>query len=363
MQRRYFLKGASALLGAKMLSMSSTSAKTKAEFYWPEETAPHERTFMQWPVNRKIHTDRVFLNMLQMTIADIANTISEFEPVVMLMADKYQASAQRKLGKNVEIWNIATDDLWCRDSGPLFVTDGNGKLAIAHLKFNGWGNKQRHANDGKITKRVAQRMGVELINSGLTGEGGGIETDGNGTLLAHESCWVNPNRNTMDREAIGRRLKRALGAQKIIWAPGLKGADITDYHIDTLVRFVRPGEVVIQLPAEQDKGDPWSLAAFETYNTIRAEKDANGQQIEIIVLPEPRKTRIKTDDFVASYVNYYACNGAIIMPQFGDRKADAEAKSILKRLYPDRDIVALNIDPIGEIGGGIHCATQQQVKV
>ena len=79
-------------------------------------------------------------------------------------------------------------------------------------------------------------------------------------------------------------------------------------------------------------------------------------------MPEPLKPRVKASDFVASYVNYYVCNGAVISAQFGDKDTDAEDASILRRMYPGREIVALNVDPIGEIGGGIHCATQQQPK-
>jgi len=329
----------------------------------PEESEAHERTFMQWPVNRDVHSDAVFLNMLQTSIAQVANTISEFEPVTMLMDIKHRASAQRKLGRRVKIYDIPTDDLWCRDAGPLFVKNGKGELAIAHIKFNGWGNKQIHSHDGRIAERVAKRMGVPLIDSHLTGEGGGVETDGDGTLIAHESCWVNRNRNSVDRVTIGRRLKRALGATKIIWAPGIKGADITDDHIDALARFVRPGLIAIQLPEKPEKNDPWSLSAFKTYNILRKARDAKGRPLKLVKLPSPRRTRVASDDFFASYANYYVCNGAVIAAQFGDRKADAKARSTLQGLYPDREIIMLNVDPIGEIGGGIHCATQQQPKV
>ena len=60
-----------------------------------------------------------------------------------------------------------------------------------------------------------------------------------------------------------------------------------------------------------------------------------------------------------SYVNYYACNGAIVMPAFGD-PADEEARRILADVYPDREIVQIDALPIVEGGGGIHCITQQQ---
>ena len=315
---------------------------------------------MQWPVNRQVHPDSEFLHMLQQTIA---NTISEFEPVVMLMDQKHQKSARRRLSSKVGIWNIPTDDLWCRDAGPVFVTNAGGDLAISQLNFNGWGNKQVHRNDGQVAARIAKRLGVPVFDNGIVGEAGGVETDGHSTLMAHESSWVNANRNKGSKQEIEAKLLEALGATKMIWAPGVKGADITDYHIDSLARFTRPGTVVIQLPEKVDPDDPWSRAAFETHDILRQATDGSGRRLEIEILPEPYDTRVRSRDFVASYVNYYVCNGAVVSAQFGDRETDTEALSTLRNLYPDREVIALNVDAVGETGGGIHCATQQQPKV
>ena len=152
----------------------------------------------------------------------------------------------------MELWDIPTDDLWARDSGPSFVVDGKGGLALTQFNFNGWGGKQTHGNDGKIAARVAERLGLPVFDAGLVGEAGGVETDGHGTLIAHESTWVNPNRNKGTKAEVEAMLLDTMGAQKMIWAPGIKGADITDYHIDALARFVKPGQVLIQMGEEVD---------------------------------------------------------------------------------------------------------------
>ncbi|GAB5462098.1 agmatine deiminase family protein [Hoeflea alexandrii] len=326
----------------------------------PEESEPHLRTFMQWPVNRNVHPDRVFLDMLQHSIADIANTIAEFEPVVMLMDASHAKRARQRLSNDVEIWDIPTDDLWCRDSGPLFVRNRDGALAVSHLNFNGWGNKQTHTHDGRIARRVAERLGLPLLDNGLVGEVGGVDFDGHGTLIAHESSWINPNRNLGSKADIEALMLEAFGAQKLIWAPGVSYADITDYHIDALARFTAPGKILIQMPDEIYPGDPWSRAAFETHDILAQATDAQGRKLELVVIPEPVAPRVKSEDFVASYVNYYVCNGAIIAAEFGDGEADEIAAATLADLYPGRQIVMLNVDPVGEVGGGIHCATQQQ---
>lgn len=332
-----------------------------AQYEMPLESEPHERTIMQWPVSLDVY-DAPSLRAVQKNIALIANTISQFEPVAMLASGAAAKAARAQLGRAVEIWDIPTDDLWARDSGPTFVRNARGELAVAHIQFNGWGKKQPHRNDARIAGAVAKRLNLPLLATGLVGEQGGVEHDGAGTLLAHASSWVNRNRNKADAARVGTLLTSALGGEKIIWAPGIKGADITDYHIDALARFVSPGRVLIQLPEMPDPTDPWSISAFETYEILKTSTDAKGGKLDIIIVPEPIDTRSQSPDFVASYVNYYVCNGAVIGAEFGDKTADSKAQSILGSLYPGRKIISLAIDAIGESGGGIHCATQQQPK-
>ena len=326
----------------------------------PLESAPHQRTLMQWPISVDVYGVRD-LAAVQASIVDIANAIGEHEPVALLAAPGARGLDRRRLSGAVEFWDIPTDDLWCRDSGPTFVKGADGALAVALIQFNGWGGKQAHDNDARIARRVADRLGLPVIDSGVIGEQGGVEHDGAGTLMAHASCWVNDNRNPgLSADQIAERLCAALGAEKMIWAPGITGADITDYHIDALARFTGPGQVLIQIDDELDPDDPWSVAAHQTLGILQQATDARGRPLEITRLPDPIDIRGTGDDFVSSYVNYYVCNGAVIAPQFGDRRADAEAREILAALYPGRDVVQLNIDALGASGGGIHCATQQQ---
>jgi agmatine deiminase len=334
-------------------------------FEMPLESSPHERTFMQWPVSAATY-DAESLAKVQSCIALVANAIAKFEPVIILVAKAYASQARDQLDNGVEIWDIPTDDLWCRDSGPTFVVNAQGQLAVSEIKFNGWGNKQAHTNDGLIARRVAEKLGLPFYTHGLVGEQGGVEHDGAGTLLAHASSWVNPNRNKGSAEEVGELLLKALGGKKIIWAPGIIGGDITDYHIDALARFSAPGKVLIQHPEEEDSfnfGNGWIEAAYTMSEVLRESRDANGNQFEVSVFPHPKITRSPMADFVTSYVNYYVCNGAVICSEFGDEKSDRLAVEMLAAHYPGRTIVSLNTDPIGESGGGIHCATQQQPKV
>ncbi len=362
MNRRSLVTGGLAMAGTAAMALKCGAALRPHRYEMPLESAPHTRTLMQFPVSLDTY-GRSDLGRVQAAIVRIANAIADFEPVALLAARDAPGLDRSALAHGVELWDIPTDDLWCRDSGPTFVHAGDGSLAIAHLQFNGWGNKQHHANDRLIAARVARRLGLPLVPTGLFGEQGGVEHDGAGTMLAHRSSWVNANRNPgLSAETIAARLGAALGAHKMIWAPGVKGADITDYHIDSLARFVAPGRVLIQIDNDIDHDDPWSVAAHETLAVLREATDAHGRRLDLVTIDEPEPARVNSPDFVSSYINYYVCNGAVIAPQFGDTSADGAARETLGELYPGREIVMLNIDALGESGGGIHCATQQQPK-
>ena len=351
--RRRLLKwSATASIGG--LIKDSAMARSNNRLYVPPEEANHELTFMQWPVSRQVHPDSDFLAYLQDTIAGIANAISQFEPVIMLAAKEHHRAARKLLSTAVELWNIPTEDLWCRDSGPLFAIDPSGQRIVSHIRFNGWGDKQVHRLDGRIPAAVAERLGIPVVSSGVVGEAGGVDHDGHGLMIAHESSWLNDNRNpVVSRNEIERRLLEAYGADEMIWSPGVWDEDITDYHIDGLARFTAARRVILNLPANPDLSDPFHVAAIETHDRLVA------AGLDVDVISEPTRRRVTDIDFVASYVNYYVCNGAVICSHFGDEETDATASAALARHYPGRAVVALNVDALGEVGGGIHCATQQ----
>lgn len=346
MDRRHFLA-----TGAAAMTPLPVSAQDR--WYVPAEEEPHQATFMAWPANLSVYGDRWFMNEVQDTIATIASTIALFEPVILLADPGLHSDIQRRVGADVKLWNIPTDDLWARDSGAIFVKQNNS-LAVSGIQFNGWGRKQTHRNDRHVASRIAERLGLKRLPGSLIGEGGSTEQDGHGLLMAHESSWVIRNRNPgLNRVQIEKELLNAYGATQMIWAPGVKGLDITDYHIDSLARFTGPGRVLMNLPDRPDLRDPFHAAALETHDILAA------RSLDIDVIPEPERPRVRSADFVASYANYYVCNGAVIAAQFGDRDTDKLAEQTLRKHYPGREIVTLNVDRLGELGGGIHCATQQ----
>lgn len=338
--------------GFMTAAMIGTPGFASSDFFVPAEEEPHRATFMQWPNHKSVYRDSEFLRMTQDNIVDIANNVSNFEQLILLADKKHHAHIRARVSADVTLWDIPTEDLWARDSGPLFAVNAGGDQRIVGLNFNGWGNKQVHHNDGQIAQRVADRLDVPFVNSGVVGEPGGLDQDGHGLLIAHESSWVIKNRNPgVSRDTIEQKLLSAFGADRMVWSPGIKGQDITDYHIDSLARFTGPGRALIQLPERAN--DRWSRAMWETHDALEQ------AGIELDIIPDPVTTRVRSRDFVSSYANYFVCNDAVICAQFGDARADDVAQGKLAEHYPGRRIIPLNTDALGELGGGIHCATQQ----
>ncbi|MFE2407593.1 agmatine/peptidylarginine deiminase [Kitasatospora sp. NPDC059408] len=332
-------------------------------FSVPDDGVPHTRTWMAWPDSTTIYGRK--LSGVQANIALIANTIAKYEPVHLLANAAGVAAARRACtNPNVTvIGSIPVDDCWMRDTGAVFRTDGAGGLDAVGLNFNGWGNHQQHANDALVAQRVAAYLGLPFTAAGLVSEGGAIETDGAGTLMATRSSIINPDRNpNLSQAQIEQAMCAAYGASKVIWFDGISGQDITDDHVDATSRFLGPGVGLVQTPNPADPPDIWSNDEQQQYQILSSSADAQGTPIAVTALRSPDYNLIRavSSSFVDSYANYYVCNGAVISAQFGDTTADANAKRVLQGLFPGRTIVQLNIDNLGNQGGGIHCVTQQQ---
>ncbi|AUG80497.1 peptidyl-arginine deiminase [Kitasatospora sp. MMS16-BH015] len=337
----------------------------------PAESDRHDRTFMAWPALSSIWSTQ--LPAVRRDIARVAYEISRYEPVVVVARSGQAADARYQCGPGayygITVIEIANDDLWIRDFGPTFVV-GPGAIAGVDTNFNGWGKTgtsyyQRFTEDAAVAATLLYDYGIDRIQAPFVGEGGALETDGQGTLLATVSSLVNPNRNPGKSQAqVEQALCSSLGMDKVIWLAGLAGQDITDDHIDCLARFTSPGRVLLDKPGP-GTDQLWIDVYQQAKQVLATATDARGRSLTVVELPGPDRTLIrgKGKDFLSSYTNFYVANGAVFVPQFGDTTADGTAYAILQAEFPGRDIVQLNIDNIASGGGGIHCSTQSQPAV
>ncbi|MFF3014593.1 agmatine deiminase family protein [Streptomyces sp. NPDC057939] len=363
-----------AALGAALppLTQAASAAQYGAgTLRMPAETDRHVRTYMAWPALASVWDDK--LGAVRRDIAEVAHAISRYEPVVVLARPGQVAEARHQCGLGayygIQVIDIPNDDLWIRDFGPTFVV-APGAVAGVDTNFNGWGKTgttyaQPFANDAAAARTLLAEYEVNRIRAGFVGEGGSLETDGEGTLMVTVSSMVNANRNPgLSQGQVEQAMKSALGIDKVIWVPGLAGQDITDCHIDCLARFVSPGRVILDKPGPgADK--KWVAVYEETKRVLRSATDAHGRPLAITELPGPdrREIRGRGEEFLSSYTNYYTANGAVIAPQFGDAHADGVAHAILQAAYPGHRVEQLAIDGIASGGGGIHCATQSHPAV
>lgn len=372
--RRTLLKNAgsypatygAALGGAGMMAWHPPGLGQDAvQWRMPDESEPHLRTWMSFGASAEIWgTD--LLPEVQRNLATLARTIAKYEPVSMLVRRQDHNTAKRLLqGANVTLVEAAIDDLWIRDTGPSFVVNAGraGERAAVQFNFNGWGNKQAHANDAKVAARVAAEAGVPLLRTPLVMEGGCIEVDGHGTAIVTESCVLNANRNPgLGKLAFETELKRVLGLSHVIWLPGIVGRDITDGHTDFYARFASPGVVLAGFDPDPQSYDHVVTKAH--LQILRNAKDAKGKKLEVVVLQAPENFSHKYDaaTFAAGYIGFYVCNGAVVSQQFGDARADRAAKARLQQVFPGRVIEQVRMDAIAAGGGSVHCATQQEPK-
>ncbi|KJZ36997.1 agmatine/peptidylarginine deiminase [Pseudomonas fluorescens] len=371
--RRQFIKHASVIAGigaaASMgfsLSPVSAHAATGGQWFMPDEGDKHQRAFIAFGAQEAIWED--FTADVQEALGLIARTVADYEPVTVFCRASERELAEEHCGTSgVTYVTTELDDIWMRDIGANFVIDGDGGLGAVDFNFNGWGNKQRHAKDAKLAALVAKNAKASYLRSELVGEGGGIEVDGHGTGIMTESSWINSNRNPdWSKAEVEQELKERLGLRKIIWLPGIKGKDITDAHVDFYARFVKPGVVIANLDNDPESYDRKVTLAH--LDILKNATDADGRKLQVhTVSPplNPRKSKFNKSnpDFAAGYINYFVINGAVIAPEFGDKAADTKAFDLLSELYPDREVVQLNIDAISAGGGGIHCVTNHQPRV
>ncbi|WP_067848746.1 agmatine deiminase family protein [Nocardia lijiangensis] len=330
------------------------------QWMMPEEGSSHARTWMAFGAGARIW-GRDLLPEVQRNLVTIATTIARFEPVSMLVRPAEIGLARSLIGAaDVELIPAELDDLWMRDIGPVFV-QGGGRTAGVDFNFNGWGEKQEYRRDAEVARFVTSRAGVETLRTDLVLEGGGIEVDGEGTAIITESCVLNDNRNPgWKKRDVEEELAALLGIEKVIWLPGIAGADITDGHTDFYARFAGPGVVVAGLD-----NDPESFDYDVTrrhLDILHSATDVHGRPLRVEVLEGPSTVReaFADDDFAAGYINFYVCNGAVIAAEFGDPETDPAARATLERLFPGREVVQIGIDGLAAGGGGIHCTTQQQ---
>jgi agmatine deiminase len=282
----------------------------------------------------------------------IAQAISEFEPVVMLADPGFGAEAESACGPRVEVVELQFDDVFIRDSGPLFAVRGGTELVAVDYRFNLWGSKrvrrERFASTGKA---LAEWLGAPRVEAQFVLEGGSVTTDGQGTLIAVATSVLTENRNPgVERDGIEASFAQHLGIERTIWLEYGLVEDLTDGHVDNVAVFVGPRRVLCQTVAERDDPNASRLEAN------RMTLEAAG--LEVIELPAITYGKFQDRRIALTYLNSFVGNECVVVPLAGVA-ADEEGLALLREAWPGREVVGVPGETLARVGGGVHCITQQ----
>ena len=335
----------------------------------PAETARHDRVWMAFPrANTTLAESAADAETAYAAWSTVANTVSEFEPVTVVVDPTETTRARTMLTASIDIIEAELDDAWMRDIGPTFVTDGAGHLAAVDWTFNGWGAQEwaEWDNDRRIGRVVAEAAGVPVISSMLVQEGGAIHVDGEGTVLVTETVQLDPGRNPYaTKETVEAELARTIGAQNVIWLPRGLTRDYERFgtrgHVDMVATIPSPGTLLLHQQPNPEHPD--HVVMRELRDFLAGTTDAAGRQCDIVDLPAPDAIRDETGFVDYSYINHLVVNDGVIACGYGEPAADERAAEILASVYPGRRVVTIDAREILARGGGIHCITQQQPSV
>lgn len=334
-------------------------------FRMPAEWEPQEAVWLSWPSNKALWPGHY--DLIPAKFAEFASAISRFEKVRINVRASAQAEVRKLLNEAkadmtvVELFDHPTDDVWCRDHGPLFVkNDKTGEVAVTDWQFHGWGGKFEASLDNEAPGRIAKSLGLRKFTYDFELEGGGIEVTGDGLLLTTECVQNNPNRATgRDDAAFHKAIADGLAVDEILWiSHGLEDDD-TDGHIDNLARFIRKDAIMAVV--EKDKASPNYQGIQANLEKLRALRTQSGRKFEIVELPLPAKFSLAGRNLPPSYANFLIINDAVLVPVYAQNKDD-RALGIIAEQFPGRKIVPIDCRPILIEGGALHCLSQQQPK-
>jgi agmatine deiminase len=255
---------------------------------------------------------------------------------------------------------VPNDRVWLRDSAPTFVWNQES-VELINWRFNGWAKYDNYERDEKVGEAVERITGLPITmakrpddDSWMVLEGGGIETDGAGSLLVTEE-WllsdVQVRNHGMSRHDYEAAFSEYLGVTSTIWLGNGCAGDDTHGHIDDVARFTPSGAVI--LAYEEDNSDANHASSLDNLQRI----EAAGRRV--VKIPYPRALIMEGQRLPASYANYYVANDVVIVPTFNDPN-DRIALDVIASEHPGRETVGIHaVDLVWGLGT-LHCLTQQQ---
>ncbi|MEN1929349.1 agmatine deiminase family protein [Luteimonas sp. MJ250] len=330
---------------------------------FPAEWEPQSAILLAWPHAGTDWAER--LGEVEETYIAHVAAITRFQRVLICVADDdVEAYARARLASNridmarVGFIALPYNDTWLRDTGPITLRAGES-FRLLDFRFTGWGGKFEAGEDDRLVQRLHEtgifiESSVQAIDFAL--EGGGIETDGKGTLLTTWRC-LHERHPQARREELDAWLRDWLHQDRVLWLEnGYLEGDDTDAHVDTLARFAPDDAIVFQ--ACDDPADPHHAELSAMAAELAALRTVNGRPYRLFPLPWPQPVLDRGRRLAASYANYLVINGAVLMPAYDD-PADDLAAAVLAEAHPGREVVQVPCGALIWQNGSLHCISMQ----
>jgi hypothetical protein len=365
-------------------------------FRMPPETAPQRAVMLASPtLDYKVgwSTLAVQAAMIRelVTTVDVAYLVNGPADADALRSTLLALGvAPETLDARIRFHEVPHADLWVRDYGGLFLTDGRGALEVVDFDFDGYGRagaalpplgadcrgrqparQRRWAGRGRRVEHLRPQPGLEpQVGGGRAAARAGhprrgVAAAGAGDRRAHGAAdalrhrrRAGLQRRRQPRRRDDRLRRRAHGAAARSDARRPRGGrggrrrDGADHPrgVAARVRGAVVGEG--REPADGSYGFIASLDHHPLHRLVGAETFAALQPVRYAL--------------AASYMNFVVANGVVLVPAFhkpGRDPAlaakDAAFKAIVEQHYPGRRVVQVDVDALIVAGGGMHCITQQ----
>lgn len=349
--------------------LSDSPTPLQLGYHFPAEFAPHEATWLSWPHKEESWPGK--MNSIFPSYCAFIRHLAESEKVCINVNDEAMKKlAEKKLSaagadlSRVQFYFHPTNDAWCRDHGPAFLTNpkADEKKIIVDWNFNAWGNKYPPFDlDDLIPTLIAKELNLPVFYPGIIMEGGSVDFNGEGTLITSESCLMNKNRNPLlSKKQIEKYLANYYGVEQVLWVPdGIIGDD-TDGHVDDTVRFINADTVLVTVE-ENIQDENYSLLQANL-SQVKKMRLMNGKQLNYIELPMPDKIIYRDQRLPVSYANFYICNKSVIVPTYQSAK-DEKALQIISDCFAGRKTIGIDSTDIIWGLGSFHCLSQQEPSV
>ncbi len=316
-----------------------------------------EQSFVQVVFPHKKSDWSDYLEEAEKNFVDIINAIAKYQQCLVVCDEISRVKAHFTSYENIRFVEVPTNDTWARDSSAITVYEDSEPLLLDFV-FTAWGGKFDASLDNTMSKKLADVYDAPIKSVDFILEGGAIESNGKGTLLITSECVFNPNRNAaLSREQSLDILKEAFGVSNILSLEhGYLSGDDTDSHIDTLARFV-DAETIVYLRCE-DKEDEHFEALEKMETELKAFRDQDGKAFTLVPLPFTRAIYDEDERLPATYANFLIMNKAVLVPVYNDAN-DQKALDTLQKVFPSREIVAVDCSTLIRQHGSLHCVTMQ----